>query len=512
MATSPVVPRQGNGPVNASLFLRRAYHSSAVLNRWLYIDGGEFSYLNGSAISYQYLDSLIAIDLANNWSNSSVTLHEITKPSGAPSLRNGGVWVHRATGRLYIGFAGTNSQFGGGYSFPQGLWSFTSDQARAGSWENLNGSTHDSFTNQPRPFRGQVASGDGFGFFLGGSVHDSDSTQPNLSGFTVYDFSSGQLTNSADAQVPAPERQQYSGMTFVPNWGSRGILVSVGGYQDNNTRANGTAPFKIARVYDVHHQRWFEQETSGDLPQPRKEFCIAGAQSNNRTHDILVYAGWNGRAGPDAIPYDSAFVLTLPGFHWVRADYPSEHPRHGHSCNAVGGGQIVAVGGVDTAYQGRETYIGVFDTADTFTQGLAIFDLSKLAWSPSYSAGRGLQTPAPRIQEYYNAKGRAPASGFSSRDLEQLFSVDDFGDSDESTSISGASYRRHSDVGAVVGSLVGVAAALAVAGVVAYCAHRRRVRRARARRYDSRARDNAASGLRKELSGVRDLHERRANS
>lgn len=237
-----------------------------------------------------------------------------------------------------------------------------------------------------------------------GIVGDGSDVQPHICGFTVYDFSSGELTNSANTQVIARGREQYGGMTFVPNWGSRGILLSVGGCHDNNTETGGTTSFKIARIYDVHHRRWFEQETSGDVPQPRKEFCLAGAQSNNRTHDILVYAGWDGQAGPGATPYDSAFVLTLPGFHWVKADYPPEHPRHGHSCNAIGGGQIVTVGGVDTAHRGGETYTGFFDTADPFAQGLAIFDLSRLAWSPSYTANRGLQTPAPGIQEYYNAE------------------------------------------------------------------------------------------------------------
>jgi hypothetical protein len=235
-------------------------------------------------------------------------------------------------------------------------------------------------------------------------VGDGVSTQTHISSLAAYDLSSKGLRNFSDARALAPGWEQYGGTTFVPNWGRHGILISVGGYHGGG--AENMVSFQTVLIYDIDSQRWFEQETSGDIPRPRKEFCIAGGVSNKRTHDILVYGGWDGRAGPDAVPYDSAFVLTLPGFHWVRADYPPRHPRHGHSCNGVGGGQILIVGGVDSAHldPAKEVYRSVFDTPDPFTKGLAIFDLSKLAWSPSYSANRGLQKPAPQIQAYYDAQ------------------------------------------------------------------------------------------------------------
>lgn len=60
---------QANGVVDASAFLRRAYHScgstgrlcswplltvkAAILDRRLYIDGGEFSFSKGGGISYE---------------------------------------------------------------------------------------------------------------------------------------------------------------------------------------------------------------------------------------------------------------------------------------------------------------------------------------------------------------------------------------------------------------------------------------------------------------------------
>jgi hypothetical protein len=173
---------------------------------------------------------------------------------------------------------------------------------------------------------------------------------------------------------------------------------------NNGQNNNGTDSFQTVHVYDVDEQRWYEQKTTGDIPEPRKDFCIAGSPSSNRTHEILVYAGWNGELGAGAVPYDSAYVLTLPGFYWAKADYAAAHPRHGLSCNAVGGSQILAIGGVDTTQNGSDSYAAGFTTRDPFARGLAIFDLAALAWSSVYRANRPLQPPAPKVQAYYNAK------------------------------------------------------------------------------------------------------------
>jgi hypothetical protein len=200
----------------------------------------------------------------------------------------------------------------------------------------------------------------------------------------------------------------YNGTTFVTNWGNRGLLIAVGGGSQGrrgNRQNNSQGRFQTVHVYDIENDRWYEQQSTGAIPQARQDFCMAGSPSNNETHEILVYAGWNGTLGSSSIPYDSAYVLTLPGFYWVKADYPAAHPRHGLSCDAVSGGQIVTVGGVDTTQQdANDSYSAVFKTPDPFTQGLAIFDLSALSWRSSYQAQRGLQPPASEVQDYYNNK------------------------------------------------------------------------------------------------------------
>ncbi|KAK4228236.1 hypothetical protein QBC38DRAFT_161835 [Podospora fimiseda] len=119
------------------------------------------------------------------------------------------------------------------------------------------------------------------------------------------------------------------GMIFVPNFGRQGILVSMEGDQDGRIEEDDLIPFRRIQVYDMENQRWFEQKATGEIPQLRKEFCIAGAASNNNIYEILVYAGYDGELGSTAIPCGSAFVLTIPGFYWVRAKYMPANPRNG---------------------------------------------------------------------------------------------------------------------------------------------------------------------------------------
>ena len=66
-----LLPRQEPAVIATSLFLRRAHHScaqlpgyfgyvtakkfaAAVVNKWLYIDGGQFSFLNNGTPQYEY--------------------------------------------------------------------------------------------------------------------------------------------------------------------------------------------------------------------------------------------------------------------------------------------------------------------------------------------------------------------------------------------------------------------------------------------------------------------------
>ena len=125
----------------------------------------------------------------------------------------------------------------------------------------------------------------------------------------------------------------------------------------------------------------------------------------------FLYGGTNQHLGPDAVPYDEIFILTLPAFSWTKINYPPQLPRGGHSCNAVGGNQIVSVGGydanpkiyIDATYD--DVAFSTFNSsADPFTQGLGIFDMTRLAWADHFTANAPPYTQSDLIREYYRDK------------------------------------------------------------------------------------------------------------
>ncbi|KAK5660116.1 hypothetical protein OQA88_13585 [Cercophora sp. LCS_1] len=453
-SSGAIISRQANSIIDPAAFLRRAWHSwtlAAVLNGRLYIDGGEFSYSDGDSVVYQYSDNLISIDLSKDWTNDTVILGSISKP-GVPNLKNGGLWVDREGGKLYTGFAGVNSLFGNGAFWPLGLWSFTPEKSGSGVWQNLNGTADNALITQPRTFNGQICTG---------AVGNDTADPVTVSGLVSYGFKAHTLKNSTVTGVSTKGKESSGGMVHIPYFGTHGMLLAMGG-DGPASGGNDLISFDSVRIYDIGRREWTEQQTSGGVPMSRKDFCMAGTASNNQTYEILVYAGWDGTLGLNSIPYDEAFVLTLPGFYWVKASYPALHPRHGLSCNAVGRGQILTIGGVDTTKNGGDNpYEATFDTPDPFERGLAIFDMGTLSWRDKYVAKPGSYAAAPDIRAYYNANGRQPLGGFGSPDLEALFAHDNFNADDDPDSASTTQPDRHGKTGVIAGVVIGVDVAAA---------------------------------------------------
>ena len=118
-----------------------------------------------------------------------------------------------------------------------------------------------------------------------------------------------------------------------------------------------------------------------------------------------MYGGWGGTFGVQAKQYDTINILTLPAFTWVSVEFSPQNTRYGHSCNAVGGSQILAIGGVDAESSRTNTYAyGSFDTPDPNAQGLAIFDMTSLTWSSRYTAGAPPYAQSESIKQVYSGQ------------------------------------------------------------------------------------------------------------
>ena len=131
-------------------------------------------------------------------------------------------------------------------------------------------------------------------------------------------------------------------------------------------------------------------------------FWRASAYATGR----FVYAGWDTVFGGAAIQFDTINILTLPVFHWLSVAYNPSNSRHAHSCNAVGGSQILVIGGLDTnpkIVSGLGTYQSIFNsTPDPFTQGLAVFDMASLTFQKQYTAKSFPYEQSALVKRYYS--------------------------------------------------------------------------------------------------------------
>ena len=203
-----------------------------------------------------------------------------------------------------------------------------------------------------------------------GHVSGERDTRIPVSGLLRYDFATKNATNYTVVGVSTSGYVRLGRMQFVPNFGPAGVIVSAGGLkQAADASGNSLISFRSVQVYDPATNNWYEQTTTGSIPKGRKEYCMTGAASSNNTYEIVVYAGWDGNLGKTSIPWDELFVLSLPSFHWFRADYQAIQPRHGLTCEHIGRGQVLTIGGVDTTQVGPDSlYDGVFNTRDPHAQ------------------------------------------------------------------------------------------------------------------------------------------------
>ena len=93
----------------------------------------------------------------------------------------------------------------------------------------------------------------------------------------------------------------------------------------------------------------------------------------------------------------------------IKVQYPPQKPRGGHTCNAIGGGQIISIGGFDansTIYQGLfdDVWATMFNSTDPFAQGLGVFNMTSLAWEDQYTANAPAYVQSDLIRTFYADK------------------------------------------------------------------------------------------------------------
>jgi hypothetical protein len=366
-------------------------------------------------LTFPKASTILAVDLSTSWVNSTVVIHSTSKPSGAPDLDGGSLWCNPQTGSLIAGLTGAPPSFMSPPVLPSlSLWTFTPDNTGSGSWTELLGSDSTALGSIVRPYGGQMAVGKDSSYILGGltvpnATVNSYLNGTPLSGILAFNMTTSTFTNSSADGYSPDGTAELGVLHYVPAFGPDGVFVAMGGDVSglgSYTPGHSLKSFGDLVVFDPSSGTFYNQTATGNLPEPRVQFCTTGVASSNGTYEIFLYAGWNTNLGSPAIPFDEVYILTLPAFEWIKVDYAPANPRHLHSCHTVGNRQMLIIGGVDSSKTSGAANLDedTFSTQDIFAQGLGIFDMTTLTFSNSYNASAEAYVQSDPVQSYYASK------------------------------------------------------------------------------------------------------------
>ena len=420
-----LLSRQEPIPTN---FSRLAYHASIILNRTVYIDGGDLTVrAPDGKFSRETNNSTLVLDVSRSWSDGNYgAFSSITKGDSA-ILNLGHLWAATENLSFYqFGGVPSSAPF---VSRPVPLRSFDrftlgGSPSAGGKWSSVPLSGDSIFASLDRPAAGSSAFGDGKGFLLGGFAHrDGDITQGMrpLPGLLTYDMARNAWTNST-AQAFSPSGAALLGtMQFLPDFGTQGVLIAFGGQTADPSKewSNGgenMLDMSDIHIYDIAKEQWYHQTAVGATPEAipaeRNLFCSAVLKSNRSSGaaqaEVFVYGGETGNfvfgdRWPTAEQFatnaalNAVHVLTIPGFAWFRANDTTAPSRTCHTCEVVGQRQVLSIGGLDPTYNDHEAA----NVADPFRHGLGVFDMSTWRWKQSYDADAAPYEPADTIKEWY---------------------------------------------------------------------------------------------------------------
>ncbi|PMD34733.1 hypothetical protein L207DRAFT_516883 [Hyaloscypha variabilis F] len=416
----------------------------------------------------------LSIDLSTSWTTSDVvpivTLHE-----------NGDNMLVRDASMFYDPISNMVYWYGG-YPYLTGfqpsVWGFTLNGGQV-SWEKIydigishatSGSTFPGFTfttgslwtSTPTAYYSLG------GYIIGGA--DPAITglgMTSVSGMVEYNFQEGLWTNTSDTGATGYREQGFSihgEAIYVPIYGKDGIIVFLGGDIPTTQAYVGgaaLAEFSDITIYDISTGNYYQQTATGlAIPLGRIQFCATGAAAaDNSSFEIFIYGGsgdgtlnTNDLTADQAVDFGKVYILSLPAFTWIQAPDVSATQRSAHSCRTIGNRQMVSIGGI---VNNNSTF------TDPWTNGLGIFDMTELTWGFNYDATAAPYVPSKAVTAYYNSSSRYPSS-WANSDLKTIFKDTGATTVNGTSSPTGAPAARKTYTGAIVGSVLGGLALIAV--------------------------------------------------
>ncbi|KAI0097743.1 hypothetical protein GGR51DRAFT_552895 [Nemania sp. FL0031] len=462
----------GNDIPSASDFVRRGCHTVAVLGDYVYIDGGQVTErVNNStpADSPAYdVTTTWSIDLTEKWTNETVQFRSI--PKTAPLLNKQTHWTDPSTDSFYT-WGGFTSN---GSSPSQELWRFMADGSGGGSWTQVTQRDFSAFVKLKGTFGTAFTQTLDVGFALGGAAttaSDSsiDKKIPGYAtpGLVSYNFQTGEWNNQTTAGVYGGYGTSLNARAEYTPFGPNGMILFLGGAEtpvDATNESIVETNWNYISMVDPVTNKWYRQMTSGTKPPTIESHCSVGVPGPNGTYEIFLYGGVSYQLR-DTSP--EVYVLSLPGFVFFKGPVDAP-PRSDHQCVVVGEGQrqMLSMGGVDDE---NRTFTAP-TTADPWTYGIGILDMTELKWTDSYNPNATAYDSPAVVKEWYDG-GNLDQVDWDSPDVKAIFMTRESASTATPTQQAVAN-NTHS-TGVIVGGAVGGALGVAAIGMMSFLLMRR---------------------------------------
>ncbi|KAK3402244.1 hypothetical protein B0T20DRAFT_390143 [Sordaria brevicollis] len=540
----PTLTQQLDNPP-ANRLLRRGYSRAIVLGQHVYFDGGEVSQVpdGRTSVGPDPVNSTLSIDISKSWSRSSVEIKAMSKAlhGGPVALSDQALWADPSGNAFYV-IGGRAPWFRNADKIKKdGIWKFTADGMGSGKWELEEPSNREMLKsiNLAEKAAWVTAHGASFGsiaYALGG--YTSVATDPDIHGdddkanyipspvAISYDLRTKTLGTLDMAPILGSSTSTlFDGRAiYVPQFGPNGFVFVLGGVKHSSStgRSNGIAVagdwlnFNYVTFFDPKTGRWESQVTSGVAPEDRIFFCVVGVAGQAGTYEIFVYGGADRHWTKS---FDDLFILSLPGFVWLRADARSSQPRNNHDCVVIGKRQMLVYGG---NFFGPKDYL---TSKDPWDQGLGIFDLTELAWDAEgkYNASADDYRTPKVVEDWYRTHNNLSSDvPWTTNALKDTFLADavDFDKKSSSTSTSSSTATASatlnptnndsstsSNVGAIAGGVAGGVAVLVIIAGLIYFFRFKRAKKSSSKPNPAQPIETGEPGVESEAKTLKDKGE-----
>ncbi|PHH76682.1 hypothetical protein CDD80_1320 [Ophiocordyceps camponoti-rufipedis] len=438
------------------LFRRRATHSSKSRS---YVSAVE------ALITF---NNTLSLPLDRSWQLGAAP-YTIIDNHLPPPMNSLALWADERDRVLYR--YGGEKTYGGHILLNENnhLWKFSPDGAGAGTWSIQPPQDEAFFNNLKQSASGSSVFCEGYGVIAGGNGNQSsdysfvNGTGPvTLPGMVVHNADTHAWTNETitpfpdDSSLRDPSEGFTAGQAVcVTGFGPNPMVLFLGGLSwDLETLA----------LYDLVTKSWLWQQTFGNVPRGRANYCAVGVRGPQGTLEVFIHGGNSATSGP----LSDTYVLSLPAFTWFKLEVPAQ-ARTDHACAVIGRRQMLISGGLLNRWDWKSD--------DSWIGAHKILDMSELQLTDSYDADAAAYEPARMIKDWYNKGGMANVQWSSSQVQSAFNKTIDMRETARSTS-SVTSAPNTSSVGAIAGGTVGGIAAVLLLAIALFfirrCGRRRR--------------------------------------